>query len=101
MFGRDEGFYYRTTGVELTGDHLRATQWQWRLFHEQQSDAVAHTNASLPQLFGSSGFEPQANIPAQRIRETGASLRNVSSFGLDPNGFRLLSDVRIEAVTGG
>ena len=30
LFGRDEGFYYRATGAELTGDHLLGTSWEWR-----------------------------------------------------------------------
>jgi hypothetical protein len=101
MFGRDEGLYYRTEGAELAGDHLFATQWQWRVFSEREGDAVTRTNVSVPQLLGSDGFRPIENIAAERIRETGASLRNLSSFGLDPNGFRLLSDVRVEGATGG
>jgi hypothetical protein len=100
LFGRDEGFYYRTTGAELTSDHLLGTSWQWRVFHEQQSDAVARTNVSVPHAFGSAGFAPAWNIAASRIRETGASLRNISSFGLDPSGFRLLTDLRLEGATG-
>jgi hypothetical protein len=100
LFGRDEGFYYRTIGVELAGDHLLATSWQWRMFHEQQSDAAVRTNISVPQAFGSAGFSPAWNIAASRIRETGASLRNVSSFGLDPNSFRLLADLRLEGAAG-
>ena len=99
LFGRDEGFYYRTTGAELTGDHLLGASWQWRAFYEQQSDAITRTNISLPKAFGSAGFAPAWNIAASRIRETGASLRNVSSFGLDPAGF-LLTDLRVEGATG-
>ncbi|MEP6491958.1 MAG: hypothetical protein ABJF01_04740 [bacterium] len=100
LFGRDEGFYYRTAGAELTGDHLHNRAWQWRIFSEQQRDAVARTNVSVPQVFGSAGFAPAQNITAARIRETGASLRNVSSFGLDPNGFRMLTDLRLEGAGG-
>jgi hypothetical protein len=68
--------------------------------HEQQSDAVPRTSLSLAKTLGSSGFDPATNIAALRIRETGASLRNVKSFGLDPRAFRLMSDLRIEGATG-
>src|SRR6185436_11714242 len=81
-------------------DHLLGTSWQWRVFHEEQSDAVAQTSASLAKALGSSGFDPPWNITAARIRETGASLRHVGSLGLDPNAFRLLSDLRVEGAGG-
>jgi hypothetical protein len=100
IFGRDEGFYYRATGAELASDHLFGTSWQWRVFHEQHGDAVARTSASLAKALGSGGFDPAWNITASRIRETGASLRHVRSFGLNPNAFRLLSDVRLEVAGG-
>src|SRR5207244_7245177 len=38
LFGRDEGFYYRTSGVELTGTK-DSTSAVWRLFAEHQWDA--------------------------------------------------------------
>jgi hypothetical protein len=100
LFGRDEGFYYRAGGAELNGDRLLGSSWQWRVFHELQSDAVAHTSVSLAKALGSSGFDPALNITAARVRETGAALRNVKSFGLDPRAFRLLSDLRIEGAAG-
>lgn len=100
LFGRDEGFYYRSTGAELSGDNLFGNRLEWRVFTEQESDAIARTNVSLPRAFGSSGFGPQENITAQRARESGASIRQVSNFGLDPNGFRLLSDLRLEGAGG-
>lgn len=100
LFGRDEGFYYRSAGAELAGDNLLGHAFQWRLFTEKQSDAVARTNVSLPHALGSDGFDPVFNIAAQHLTESGASIRKVSSLGLDPNGFRLLSDLRLEAATG-
>jgi hypothetical protein len=100
LFGRDEGFYYRTAGAEIESDHLLGTSWQWRVFHEQQGDAAPQTSLSLAKTLGSSGFDPATNIAALRIRETGASLRNVKSFGLDPRAFRVMSDLRIEGATG-
>lgn len=100
LFGRDEGVYYRSTGAELAGDNLFGHELTWRIFAEKQSDAAAKTNISLPRAFGSDGFGPRENIFAERIQETGASLRKVSSFGIDPNGFRLFSDLRLEGAGG-
>lgn len=100
LFGRDEGFYYRATGADLSGDNLFGRRFDWRVFHERQSDAVSRTTVSLPRLFGSSGFGPSWNITADRIRETGASLRKVSTVGEDPRAFRLLSDFRLEGAFG-
>ncbi|HEY4304261.1 MAG TPA: BamA/TamA family outer membrane protein [Gemmatimonadaceae bacterium] len=100
LFGRDEGFYYRATGVEMGGDNLLGHELSWRVFSEKQSDAAAKTDVSVPQAFGADGFGPRDNISAERIQETGASIRKVSSFGIDPNAFRLLSDVRIEGAGG-
>jgi hypothetical protein len=100
LFGRDEGFYYRATGAELAGDNFFGRELSWRIFTEKQSDAAAKTNVSLPHALGASGFGPRENILAERIQETGASLRKVSSFGVDPNAFRLLSDLRLEGAGG-
>jgi hypothetical protein len=100
LFGRDEGVYYRSTGAEVGGDNLFGRELTWRIFTEKQSDAAAKTNFSLPRALGSDGFGPRENIMAERIRESGAALRKVSSFGIDPNGFRLLSDLRLEGAGG-
>lgn len=100
LFGRDEGVYYRTTGAELAGDNIFGRELDWRIFTEKQKDAAAQTNVSLPRALGSDGFGPRENILAERIHESGASLRKVSSFGMDPNGFRLLSDLRLEGAGG-
>lgn len=100
LFGRDEGFYYRSTGGEIAGDNIFGRDLEWRVFHEQQSDAIARTNVSLPHALGSVGFAPLDNITADRVRETGVSLRKVASFGMNPYGFRLVSDLRLEGAGG-
>ena len=95
LFGRDEGFYYRTTGVELTrtrdprsdGAHIA-----WRVFFENERTAKQKTDFSL-----GPSFIP--NIVAQNEQYIGTGLRVNHTAGLDPRGFRLLSDVRLEAAT--
>ena len=100
LFGRDEGFYYRTAGAELSGDRLLGHSWQWRLFSERESDAAVRTNASLAKALGSDGFDPLWNIAAPTIVETGVAVRNLSSFGFDPNAFRFITDLRLEGAGG-
>jgi hypothetical protein len=100
LFGRDEGFYYRAEGAEATGDNLFGHDLEWRVFSERQSDAIARTNVSVPRVFGAGSFDPSGNIDAQRLKETGASIRKISTFGLDPDAFRLFSDLRVEGAGG-
>ena len=95
LFGRDEGFYYRATGVELTrtreprSDGARVA---WRLFFENERNARQRTDWSL-----GSPFIP--NITAADEHYLGTGLRVNHTAGLDPRGFRLLTDVRLEAAT--
>jgi hypothetical protein len=93
LFGRDEGFYYRASGVELEVAKERGTLWSWRLFAERQRRAAVENEFSLgPQ------FIP--NISARAGRYAGSAVRLVHSKGLDPQGFRMFTDLRLEgAVT--
>ncbi|HKO15197.1 MAG TPA: ShlB/FhaC/HecB family hemolysin secretion/activation protein [Gemmatimonadaceae bacterium] len=95
LFGRDEGFYYRATGVEVgarrdprsEGAHL-----DWRLFFEGERSARQETDFSLGPAF-------IANVEATRARYAGGALRLNHTAGLDPRGLRVLSDVRLEAAS--
>jgi outer membrane protein assembly factor BamA len=97
LFGRDEGFYYRTAGIELTGtpDDSVTT---WRLFAENQSDAKKKTNFSLAKALGGDGFDD--NIDADYGNIVGVAAERHGSHGLDPHGLRLFGNVRGEAATG-
>ena len=94
LFGRDEGFYYRANGVELGGRRERGTPVEWRLFAERERTAVPGTTFSL----GGSNATP--NIVARTGTYAGASMRVRNTHGLDPNGFRIFSDLRIESAIG-
>ena len=100
VFGRDEGFYFRSSGAELTGTRApsAATGVTWRLFGERQHNAPVETQVSLPNAFRGAEFEP--NVKAIPATEGGASVRIRSAYGLDPRGFRLSSDIRLEAAAG-
>jgi len=98
LFGRDEGFYYRTWGVELRGQH---TDWilnNWRLFAEQHFDAKVNTEFAVAHP---SGVTPDlTNIDAVNGNIVGLALMHHSSLGVDPHGFRALTDFKLEGGTG-
>ncbi len=93
LFGRDEGFYYRASGVELTGANTRGLDYDWRLFAERERSAAVENAWSL-----GAPFIP--NIAARRGSYAGGAFHLRGSHGEDPDGFRVLSDVRLEAATG-
>jgi hypothetical protein len=98
FFGRDEGFYYRTWGAELTGEKDYGLLNNWRLFAEQEFDATVHTEFSLAHPGGVKG--DLTNINALNGNVVGLALEHHSSTGLDPHGFRTLNDVKLEGATG-
>lgn len=100
LFGRDEGFYFRGSGAELTGARTAgpAASLSWRLFGERQHNAPQETNGSLPHAFRGAEFEP--NVKAVTADEGGGALRLRGSHGLDPRGLQLAGDMRLEAAAG-
>jgi hypothetical protein len=100
LFGRDEGFYYRASGVELTStpDEPSGGAFTWSLFAEQQRTAEPRTTFSLAHAVHGSAFEP--NFVAARGVFYGARTRWTNTSGLDPQGFRLFSDARLEGARG-
>jgi hypothetical protein len=92
LFGRDDGFYYRATGAELTFSTERGLPLDWRLFTERNETAVQRTTASL-----AGNFIP--NIEATQATFSGAAVRFAQTFGLDPHGFRLFADLRAEGAS--
>jgi hypothetical protein len=71
LFGRDDGHYFRATGVELLAQDRGAARWAIRLYHEDQREALVETDFSLPGLWNSDPvFRP--NFLADRAVQTGA-----------------------------
>ena len=92
LFGRDEGFYYRATGAEFEWLRERGTV-SAKVFAERQANAAAENEFSL-----GAGFIP--NITARAGTFVGSAIRIVHTRGLDPNGFRVFTDLRLEnAIT--
>ena len=98
MFGLDEGFYYRTLGGEITGSNVGGGGFTWRLFGEQQRNAKVETQFSLAHAMNDVTFLD--NITATKGTIGGAEARYTRTFGLDPAGWRLLTDMRAEAAAG-
>ena len=98
FFGRDEGFYYRTWGAELKGQKDYGLINTWRLFAEQQFDATVETEFSIAHPSGVKGN--LTNIDAVNGKIVGLAVAHHSSLGLDPHGFRALTDIKLEGATG-
>jgi len=100
LFGRDEGFYYRATGLELSGapNQGGSLNHSWSLFVEQERNAEQRTTFSFARAMRGADFEP--NITTQRALWVGGRTRLTQSIGEDPRGFRLFNDLRLEAARG-
>jgi len=98
LYARDEGAYFRAWGAEVAGSHAKWGALEWRLFAEQQWKAELRSRFTL--FGGGNDSRFIANPLAQRATQFGGALRLHSSVGLDPDGFRLLTDVRAEGGGG-
>src|SRR6266550_3840054 len=98
FFGRDEGFYYRTWGAELGGEKDYGLINSWRLFAEQHFDATVHTEFAVAHPGGVKG--ELTNIDAVNGNIVGLAVMHHSSYGLNPHGFRALTDIKLEGAAG-
>lgn len=98
LFGRDEGFYYRTAGIEIAGTPDDSATTSWRLFAENQSDAKRKNNFSLVHAFGGDGFDE--NIDTEYGNIAGLAIERHGTYGLDPHGLRFFGAARAEAAAG-
>ncbi|HEX6315551.1 MAG TPA: hypothetical protein VFZ73_11855 [Gemmatimonadaceae bacterium] len=94
LFGRDDGFYYRSGGIEATRT-VTSGSLTTRFFAEHQTEAEVTTGFSVARAFGTPSRFVE-NIVATRGNALGVSLRDVRSAGLDPQGWRAFSEVRLE-----
>ena len=100
LFGRDEGFYYRASGAELGGTREalfgRGAHVDWRVFVENERTAQQSTAYSV--FGGAHTTSLPANVLAANGAYAGAAVHLSHARGLDPRGFRLLTDVRLETA---
>lgn len=89
VLGRDDGDYFRATGLELTrrGVPVGEERLSWRLFAERQGAVTRNTDWSLPRLFGSDE-RFRENLRADRADEAGGEASLRIERGLDPRGIR-------------
>ncbi len=91
LFGRDEGFYYRASGAEIEWARERGARLSWRVFAERQRTAEVEINRALGPAF-------RPNLVARTGQYAGVASRFIHSAGLDPNGFRMFTDLRMESA---
>jgi hypothetical protein len=91
FFGRDDAFYFRSTGGELTWNTERGARLTWRAFHERQHTAWQKTDFSVGGSLG-------PNLGANEDWYSGLAIRHQGSRGLDPRGFRVSTDLRLDAA---
>lgn len=100
FFGRDDGEYYRTAGIELTGQPglTRNDWWRVRVYAEQQRAADVETDWSISHAFdGDRRFRP--NIAADRADQFGGALtlRGARAFA---GASVLAGDLTLEGSAG-
>ena len=102
LFGRDEGFYYRSWGAEVTGfgtgRSMTDGTFGWRLFTERNDAASVHTNFAIWNQIRDQDFKP--NIAADEGSVTGLGVRYSRTYGVDPQRLHVLTDMRGEGGLG-
>jgi hypothetical protein len=101
LFGRDDGFYYRSLGAELTGGFRRtatSSVLYWRLFAERQDSAQVETHQSIAHIVNDTRF--QRNITALAGIYWGGRVGLSYAWGSNPNGTRLSGALRAEGAGG-
>jgi hypothetical protein len=100
LWGRDNGDYFRATGVELRGAPPRAERaWmEWRLFGEHQGRVDTETDVTLRGVF--SGFDFRPNMVADRADQLGAAVTLRPVVGAAFLGMEWGAEVGVEGQVG-
>lgn len=98
LYGRDEGFYFRSAGAELTWTTGAKRDVEVRLFGEQQDNLPRITQFSVFGGNNDPGFTP--NLVARAGRVAGLSTRVRRFWGENPRGWRGWGDGRAELGGG-
>jgi hypothetical protein len=100
LWGRDNGDYFRATGVVLRGAPPRSVRpWmEWRLFGEHQHPVSTETGVSLRGIGSDFAFRP--NIAAERADQAGVGLVLRPAVDRDLLGMRWGAELNVEAETG-
>lgn len=101
LFGRDDGQYYRATGVSL-GTSPRPADRQWyrvELFAERDEAVERETKWSVARVFDD-GNDFRPVIPADRADLAGARLTLSPWWGRDPTGVQGGLELYTDGATG-
>lgn len=97
LYARDEGFYHRAWGGELTGSRVAGNGIEWRLLAEQQWEAPVEARWTLSR--GANDARFIGNVVADAAWLYGAGVRWRGNRGLDPQGWRATADLRLEGAS--
>jgi len=101
LFGRDEGLWYRTMGVETKGVTQSlggSAAFSWRLFAERHDSAIVETQFSAAHAMNGVRFMPA--LPTSVGAYYGAATAVTFAAGSDPRGFRMGGSMRAEGAGG-
>ena len=101
LLGRDEGDYFRTLGVELTGGpSLSSPRWyDWRLYAQRERPAEKETELSLAHLLDEDHlFAP--NALAHEADQLGGAVGLHGQWGEEAVGLRTRADVAVDGAVG-
>lgn len=98
VFGRDDGHYFRTRGVEFIARDPGLGRWELRLYHERQREALVETDFSIPGLWNDNRLF-RTNFLADHATQTGASVTLRAAHPVSRT-VTLSSDVSLEAARG-
>lgn len=88
--GRDDGEYYRATGIEVRRHPAQGENGlrvEWRVWAERQRPANTEADFTVKSLWGDqSGFRPP--LAADAADQVGAAVEVRRDFGADPLGWR-------------
>lgn len=85
LFGRDDGEYFRATGMDFTWRPPTGAResWSFRAYGERQEGVEANTSFALFKVWdGNFAFRP--NVAGNDVDEAGAELRLAPWWGSDP-----------------
>lgn len=100
LFGRDDGEYYRATGVTLGArpPEVRRQSWRVEVFAERQRGVERETDWSVPRLIDEGGFRPVMAADAARLG--GGRVVLSPWWGTDPRGAQAGGELFFEGALG-
>lgn len=101
IFGRDDGEYFRATGLDLevAPPVTRRASWSLRFFAERQEPVVRKTDFALVHALDD-GWRFRPLLPAREVDEVGAEVRIAPWWGTDPRAPQFGAEVQLRGGGG-